>query len=204
MGDASVVRQQFNALVTETRQRVGFVAKGTGLLWMIELVDQLVFSGGLDRFGVHPRELGGLFGILWAPFLHANWAHLFGNTLAFIPLGMLASSRKIADVWAVSMIGALTAGLGAWLFGAGDSVHIGLSGVIFAYLGFLMARGLFERSIGAVLLSLFVAFTFGGMLWGVVPVVAGVNVSWQSHLFGFAGGVLVAKVLGEALRRGRR
>lgn len=204
MGDASVVRQEVNALVTETKQRVGFVVKGTGLLWAVELVDQLVFSGGLDRFGVHPHSLMGLLGVFGAPFLHANWAHLIGNTLGFIPLGFLASSRKISDVWVVSVIGTLTAGLGAWLFGAGDSVHIGFSGVIFAYLGFLMGRGLFERSVGAVLLSLFVTFTFGGMLWGVVPIIAGVNVSWQSHLFGFIGGVLVSKVLGEALRQRRR
>ena len=204
MADSSAVKHQVNALVVETRQRVGLVSKGVGLLWAAELVDRLVFTGGLDAFGVHPRSMMGLGGILFAPFLHANWAHLIGNTFAFIPLAFLASSRRVVDVWVVSVVGAAAAGLGAWLFGDPNSVHIGASGVIFAYLGFLLGRGFFERSAGAILLSLFVTFFFGGMLTGVLPVLAGAGISWESHLFGFLGGLLVSKVLGDALRKRRR
>lgn len=204
MADGSVVKQQVNELVVETRQRVGLVVKGVGLLWSVEVVDRLIFSGGLDLFGVHPRSLMGLSGVLFAPFLHANWAHLLGNTFAFIPLAFLASSRRVMDVWVVSVVGAAAAGLGAWLFGDANSVHVGASGVIFAYLGFLLGRGLFERSVGSVLLSLFVTFFFGGMLTGLLPVLSGAGISWESHLFGFLGGVLVSKVLGDALRRRRR
>ena len=204
MADSTVVRQHVNALVVETRQRVGLVSKGVGLLWAVELVDRALFSGGLDQFGVHPRSLMGLAGVLFAPFLHANWAHLIGNTFAFIPLAFLASSRRVLDVWVVSVVGAASAGLGAWLFGDPNSVHVGASGVIFAYLGFLLGRGVFERSVGSVLLSLFVTFFFGGMLTGVLPVLAGAGISWESHLFGFLGGLLVSKVLGDALRTRRR
>ncbi len=205
MASREVVKAEVNALVTETTERVGLVAKGTGVLWGVELIDQLVVSGGLDRFGVVPHDVPGLMGICTAPFLHANWAHLVGNTMAFIPLAFLASGRKKADFWVVSVVAAVAAGLGAWVFGAPGTVHIGASGVIFGYLGFLMGRGVWERKLGTMFLSAMVTFFFGGMLWGVLPIVAGVGISWQSHLFGWLGGLLVARVLGKALaqRKGR-
>ena len=96
----------------------------------------------------------------------------------------------------------LAAGLGAWTFGAPGSVHVGMSGVIFAYFGFLLGRGIYERRPGAIVLSLLVGWFFGSMLWGVLPFVVGPGISWQSHLFGFLGGALTARALGRG-RRGR-
>jgi membrane associated rhomboid family serine protease len=90
-------------------------------------------------------------------------------------------------------------GLGTWLFGMPNTIHIGASGVVFGLFGFLLSRGIFERSIGAVLMSLVAAFLYGGMLWSLIPVRYGI--SWSGHLFGFIGGMLAARAL--AGRRSR-
>jgi membrane associated rhomboid family serine protease len=114
--------------------------------------------------------------------------------VGFVILGLLVTSRRLSDFWSVFWASAVFAGLGCWVFGglsASNEVHIGASGVIFGFLGFLMARGWFERRAGAILLSLIVTWLFHGMLFGVVPQ-AGSNISWQAHLFGWIGGVLTA------------
>ncbi len=103
------------------------------------------------------------------------------------------------DFAVVTVAGALTSGLGAWLIGGAHTVHVGASGVIFAYLGFLMARGWFERRFGAIALSVAVTWLFGGMVFGVLPTV-GAAISWEAHLFGFLGGVGVARALGTRIR----
>ncbi len=203
MSSRSVVQRQAQALVTETRARVRLVGRATALLWAIELVDQLILRGGLDQYGVRPRELGGLLGILFMPFLHGGLPHLIANTVPFVLLGWLSTGRKRLDFWVVAVVSALTAGLLAWVFGTAGSVHIGASGVVFGFLGFLMGRGIWERRAGPVVLSVLVTLVFGGMLWGMVPVVAGVGISWQGHLGGFLGGLLCARTLGQA-RSGRR
>ena len=93
----------------------------------------------------------------------------------------------------VTLASMLGAGLMAWLLGAPGSVHIGASGVIFGYLGFLMLSGWFARSFGSILLSLGVTALWGGLVFGVMPGQPGI--SWQAHLGGFGGGILAARSL---------
>lgn len=198
------VKKQTTALVKETRKRVVLVGGMTGLLWGIEIVDWMLHFVGmsLDGFGVVPRTLTGLVGIAFGPFLHAGFVHLIANTLPFMLLGFLATSRKRMDFWVVFAISALTAGLGQWLLGAAGSVHLGASSVIFGFLGFLMGRGIWERRLGPIALSLGVTVAFGGMLWGLLPLMAGI--SWQGHLFGWIGGLITARLLGKALTDKRK
>jgi membrane associated rhomboid family serine protease len=192
--------RESTGLTRELKGNVKILGGGAVLLWLIEIIDSVIFSGGLDHLGVIPRSLAGLVGILFAPFLHGGFGHLIANTLPFLLLGLLTMSRKRMDFFVVTAISALTAGLGAWLFGGAGTVHIGASGVIFGYLGFLLSRGWYERKASSIMLSLAVALGFGGMIWGVLPgLYAGV--SWQSHLFGFLGGVLTARILGKELRK---
>jgi membrane associated rhomboid family serine protease len=137
--------------------------------------------------------MGGLVGIALAPLLHGGFGHLIANTIPLITLGWLIMLRETRDLIAVTVLSALVSGLGVWLVGASYSVHIGASGVIFGYFGFLLLRGYFERSLIAVLLSIVVAVLYGGMLWGVFP--SGRLISWEGHLFGFLGGVLAARFM---------
>ncbi|MBW4493348.1 MAG: rhomboid family intramembrane serine protease [Oscillatoria princeps RMCB-10] len=172
----------------------GFVAT----LWILEIVDWFILGGALNLYGIVPRRLIGLRGILFAPFLHGNWNHLMANTIPFVTLGWLTMLRETRDFFTVSALGALVSGLGVWLLGA-PGLHIGASGVIFAYLGFLLLRGYFERNLPSILLSAIACFFYGSLLWGVLPQQAGI--SWQGHLFGFIGGALAARLLARHSQR---
>lgn len=169
------------------------------VLWAVEIVDWLIFGGALYRFGIRPRTVSGLWGILFAPFLHDNFAHLLANTISLVSLGWLVMLRETGDWLVVSIITALCSGLGTWLIGASGSYHIGASGVVFGYFGFLLLRGYFERSVAAIAFSVLVAFLYGGIIWGVLPNQPGI--SWEGHLFGFLGGVLAARLLSEPRKR---
>ena len=186
------------AITRELQSHAAILGGFVSLLWTIEIVDVFVFRGALNSYGVRPRSIDGLEGILFMPFLHGSFAHLASNTLPFLTFGWLIMLRKISDFFVVSAVTMLVSGLGVWLTGAPNSVHIGASGLIFGYFGFLLLRGLFERSFTSLLISLTVVFFYGSLIWGVLPSQPGV--SWQAHFFGFAGGVLAAQLVGRQKR----
>ncbi|WP_227998833.1 rhomboid family protein [Nocardia australiensis] len=175
----------------------GFVA----LLYGIEGVDT-VSDHDLDRAGIEPRQADGLWGILWAPVLHANWEHLIGNTVPVLVLGFMALLAGIGRGLAATAIIWVVAGLGTWLTGASGSVHLGASSLVFGWLTFLISRGWFARNITQIVIGLVVLAVYGSLLWGVLPGQAGI--SWQGHLFGAVGGVLAGWVLSGDERRNRR
>ena len=182
-----------NAIARELKAQILILGAFVAILGILELVDLLIFAGELNRYGIRPRTLAGLRGILFAPFLHGNFEHLIANIIPLVTLGWFVMLREISDFFGVTIISLLVGGLGTWLIGAPGSVHIGASGLVFGYLGFLLLRGYFERGIMAIAFSL-VAFTlYGGIIVGVLPNQPGI--SWQGHLFGFLGGVLAARLL---------
>jgi membrane associated rhomboid family serine protease len=174
------------------------------VLWGVLLVDRLGFGGQLRAFGIVPRTVPGLWGVLFAPLLHSGVAHLLLNSGGFVVFAGLVLLRAEKHFWAVTGIGALVGGLGTWAFGR-PVPHVGASGVLFAYFGYLLLTGVFERRLGSVLLSVCVALAWGGVLLQTLPGQPGV--SWESHLFGFAAGALAARLLARrrtpALRRAR-
>ncbi len=166
------------------------VALVVGLMWTVEVID-LLPGTDLDRWGIRPRQLGGLVGIATAPFLHAGFGHLIGNTIPFLVLGGLIATGGITRYAQVSVIVAGVSGLGTWLIGPERTVHIGASGLVFGYLTYLLARGFYERKLTYLAVAVGVLFFYGGALWGIVP---RDGISWQGHLFGALGGVLAARV----------
>ncbi len=159
------------------------------LLWLIYFVN-FILPVDLRVFGIRPRMISGLWGVLWAPFLHANLGHLIANSTAlfFLMLLALRFSRRLT-LRAVLVI-VIISGLGIWLFGARRSVHIGASGVIFGLIGFMLVAGIVRREWQALVVSALVFFLYGGAvqsLWVYIP-----GVSWSGHFFGFAGGVVSA------------
>jgi membrane associated rhomboid family serine protease len=171
------------------------------IAWGLEIADTLLF-GFLDRFGIQPRSISGLSGIVTAPFLHLGFGHLVSNTLPFLILGgvVLIGGRSVfirASVFIIAI-----GGMMLWTLGPKATNHLGASLLIFGYLGFLLARGIFERSGFWILVSVFTLILYGGMLGGVLPGQPGI--SWQGHLFGFVAGVISARVMftrdqGEAI-----
>ena len=177
-------------LFGEIKTQILILGSLVGLMWGIEILDTFVFRQGLDTWGILPRNPTGLRGILFAPFLHGGFGHLAANTLPLLVLGWLIMAQSIRTFVVVSIVCMLVGGFGTWLFGA-NSFHIGASGVIFGYVGFLLARYYFDRRLSSGAIALFVAVTYGSVLWGILPSTPGI--SWEGHLFGFLGGILAAK-----------
>lgn len=181
---------------------VTFVA----LLYLIEIIDQL--SGHtLDRNGIQPLDRDGLSGILFAPLLHADWAHLIANTVPALVLGFLVTLAGMGRfVWATAIIW-IVGGLGTWLIGdvgGCGGTHIGASGLIFGWLAFLLVFGWLTRHIAWIVTSVVVLFAYGGILLGAVPVLDRCGgVSWQGHLCGALAGLLAAYLLSRPEREQR-
>src|ERR1700761_8299468 len=178
------------------------------LLYVIEAFDQLN-GHRLDDNGIRPLETDGLWVILFAPLLHANWAHLAANTGPALVLGFLVTLAGLSRfLWATAIIW-IVGGLGTWLIGnmgspCGETDHIGASGLIFGWLTFLLVFGFFIRSGWQIAIGILVLIVYGGVLWEAVPVldVCG-GVSWQGHLCGGIAGVLAAYWLSSPERKAR-
>jgi membrane associated rhomboid family serine protease len=162
------------------------------VMLVIEVIDWLT-PAVLDNFGIQPRRLRSLPAIVFAPFLHSGFSHLLANAIPFFMLGWLILLRGRREFVIVSLVSALVSGVTVWLLGTENSVHIGVSGVVFGYFGFLIARGVFDRTFGAMIIALVVGVLYSGLLWGLLPLWPGI--SWQGHLGGMIGGVLCGFLL---------
>lgn len=180
------------AAARNVKQQVLVLGGTVSTVWAT-FAAQVVTGDALLAYGIRPRTVDGLWGIFAAPFLHANPEHLLANTVPLLVLGWLVLLRDARHFLPVTLLSVLGAGLCAWTLGAPNSVHIGASGVVFGYLGFLILAGWFARSAGAIALSVLVTALWGGLVFGVLPGQPGV--SWQAHLGGFVGGVLAARWL---------
>ena len=178
-------------------QALATILSFTAMLWVIEFYDQLT-GEWLDADGIVPRSWDGLDGILWAPLLHGGFAHLAANTLPFVVLGFLVLANGIGRFVLVTAVIWVLAGLGVWLTAPYGSVTVGMSGVIFGWLTYLLVRGFFARSGTQILLAVVVFFLWGGILLGVLPGQEGV--SWQGHLFGALAGVFAAWLVARPSR----
>lgn len=161
-------------------------------LWVIEGLDQLV-GNALDNFGIHARELDGLPEIFAAPFLHGGWEHLIGNSLPFFVLGFLVLLGGVARWLLSSLISIVSSGVTAWLLTPVNTIVLGASGLIFGWLTYLLARGIWSRNPAQIAIAVVILIVYGGMIWGIFP--SGSGISWQAHLGGAVGGIIAAWLL---------
>lgn len=165
-----------------------------GLMWLSEIVDTAL-HGRLDQYGIVAREPDGLFGILTAPFLHLGFGHLISNTLPLVTLGALIAISGAMRLFSVTAIVTTIGGLGTWLVSPPHTITIGASGLVFGYAAYLIARGIFNRRIGQVLIGVVVVLVWGSaLLGGLLPQD---GISWQGHLFGGIAGLLAAWFLSD-------
>lgn len=158
------------------------------VIWAAFLL-QLMLPGGLLGYGLQPRTGTGLWGIVGMPFLHGGWGHLIANT---VPLLVLTTLLAVTGKGWGTMVGiVLLNGILLWLFGRGGRVHVGASGLVYGLALFLICRGLVERKVILILVSIVVAVLYGSVLLsGVIPSAEGV--SWDGHLFGGVAGAVMA------------
>ncbi len=161
------------------------------IMWVVEVIDTIA-NGRLDRQGIEPRQLSGLDGVVFAPFLHSGFGHLVANTVPFVLLGGAIALGATQRFIRVTIIVAVIGGFGTWLIGPANTIHIGASGLVFGYLTYLMARGIFARNVWYLLGGVVTFMVYGGVLWGLLP---SPGISWQGHLFGAVGGVVAAYML---------
>ncbi len=173
-------------------------------LWVVELADALA-NLDLDQYGIIPRDMTGLRGIPLHIFLHGDFSHLLSNTPPLIILGGLISLRGKSRLFWGTVFITLVGGSMVWLVAGlvtGDGIHIGASGVVFGYFGYLSARAFHERSFSSIFIALVViVFYGGGILIGLLP--TDPRVSLEGHLFGLLAGVTYAGIVGRQDRDAR-
>ncbi|HUA02949.1 MAG TPA: rhomboid family intramembrane serine protease [Solirubrobacteraceae bacterium] len=162
------------------------------LMWFIELINT-VDSNRLDNDGIYARNIGHLWGIFTAPFIHVSWQHLIANTVPFVFMGLIIALQGAKRFALVTLIVIVVGGIGTWLISPSGVVTDGASGVVFGYATYLFTRGFFNRNVLELLIGLIVGVIWGGAL--LSSVVPHYGVSWQGHVCGAIGGVVAAYVL---------
>jgi membrane associated rhomboid family serine protease len=174
------------------RARAIVLAVFVGLMWIVRGIDMLVPGGAsVAGIGVVPRTWEGLWNIPIAPFIHEDLDHIVSNSIPLLILGALILMRGVIEFVFVVFVSTFVSGFGTWLFGEGHAQHIGASGIVFGFFGYLVFRIAFDRKISTGLIALAVAVGYGSaMMYSLIPEE---HISWSGHFFGFIGGFLAAR-----------
>ena len=170
-------------------QRAAVLIAFVALLWAVQIVNWITGYDLNSAYGLIPRHLSGLDGVIAMPLLHGSFAHLMANTAPILVMGGLLVATTTR---ALLLVNTVVIGLGGglvWLLGS-SAIHVGASGLVFGWFGFLVARGLVDRSLITLGAALAVGALYGSILWGVLPGQPGI--SWEAHLFGAIAGVAAA------------
>jgi membrane associated rhomboid family serine protease len=175
-------------LVAAIQVNIFFLLKIILGLWLLNIINWLVGSR-LNYFGIYPRSLRGLPGIILSPLLHGNFNHLFFNSIPLFVLGNLVLLNGQANFYCVSVMIIILSGFGVWLFGR-LAIHIGASSIIMGYFGYLLTEAYYHNSVIAIILGFICLYYFGGLILMLLPGKKGV--SWEGHVFGFIAGIIAA------------
>ncbi|WP_119343755.1 rhomboid family intramembrane serine protease [Facilibium subflavum] len=181
-----------------------FVLSIAGIMWCIQVINQLCFYK-LNNFGIVPRNLVGLRGILLSPVLHADYTHLFSNSFFFIALSLLMCTYGLPYYLICSLSITLLSGILTWLFGR-KAIHIGASSLIMGYWGCLLFNAYFYQSLLSIVMAVICMIQLGQLFYSLFP--GEKKVSWEGHIFGFASGICTSffyptllKIINETFRR---
>ena len=160
------------------------------LFSVIEIIN--LFTGRiLSQLGTIPRYVPGLRGIILGPFVHGSLQHYFSNIIPLCIFSYLLLQYGLQRYLQVTLWIMIISGLLVWLF-ARPATHIGVSGIIYGYFGYLVLAGFLSGKFKLIIISVLVAFFYGGLIFGILP--SSPFVSWESHLFGFIAGLVAAKL----------
>lgn len=158
------------------------------VIWFVYMFE-IKFNINFNVFGILPRTIKGLRGIVFSPFIHANATHLFNNSLPLFVLGSILFMFYNKVSFKVLVYGSLLTGLLTWTIGR-ESYHIGASGVVYLLFSFIFFSGVLKKHFRLIAVSLVTIFLYGGMVWYVLPIEKGI--SWEGHLSGFIVGAVFA------------
>lgn len=158
-------------------------------MWLVKIIE-ILFEIDLSGFGIYPLTLKGVPGIFFSPFIHADFNHLFSNSLPLFLLGVALFYFYSDVALKVFILTFFLTGILVWVAGR-DAWHIGASGLVYGLASFLFFSGIIRRYFRLIALSLLIVFLYGSMVWGLFPGVYK-NVSWESHMLGFFSGVVLA------------
>ncbi len=166
-------------------------------MWLIFWIED-TFHFNFNRYGIYPRRVSGLQGIIFSPFIHSGFSHILNNSL---PLFILTSFlfyhyKRIA--WKILFWGLLLTGFLTWLIGR-PSYHIGMSGIIYMLISFLFFSGVFIGYYRLIAVSLIVVFLYGSLIWFMFPLVK--QMSWEGHLSGFITGLFLSIIFSKNLKK---
>ena len=175
------------------KSRAAALVATMSLVWVISIYG-FTNLGFVYQLALVPRRIDGLMGVITMPFVHESLSHLVVNTVPLSIMAGLLLLRGVRYYCIVSIAIILASGSAVWLVGR-TALHVGASGLVFGYFGFLLVRGVYDRQASSVVIALLIVFLYGGLLWGVVPSATGV--SWESHVSGLLVGGLIARVAGS-------
>ncbi|MEL6673480.1 MAG: rhomboid family intramembrane serine protease [Bacteroidota bacterium] len=187
------MEQAFSSEENQTSFPWRFTAGVLVLIWIIHLA-QFFLGTSFHQWGILPRQVEGLKGILFGPLIHGSWSHLTSNSVPLVVLSIMLFYFYPKKAWVVWWSSYFFPGLCVWLVAnldiTYDTYHIGISGLIYSLAFFLFFMGVFSKERRAMALALVVAFLYGGIVWGVLPLQP--HVSWEGHLFGAVTGIALA------------
>jgi membrane associated rhomboid family serine protease len=173
---------------TFTTGTIGYPIFFVLTIWLVYWFE-IRFSVIFNSWGVYPRTVEGLKGIIFSPFIHGSVKHLFNNSIPLLVLTTALFYFYKKDSWRVLFFGVLLTGIITWTIGR-PSYHIGASGIVYMLVAFLFFKGVFSSYYRLIALSLIIVFLYGGLLWYVFPIEEGI--SWEGHLAGLITGFLFA------------
>lgn len=184
---------------TAALARTSGIANGFVLAVMIffEVIGSLV-RGSFTWLGIRAWDFAGLWALFTAPFVHRDYSHLAANAVPLLVLGFIIALGGLRQWAYVTLAGAIGSGLFAFIMNRPGTITIGASGIVFAYLTYLVTRGLFSRNTRQIVLGMIVLVVYGSLLWGIFP--SQIGISWQGHLGGAVSGVLIASLLNRGAR----
>ncbi len=181
------------------KKSASFLITMVVVIWIVQVINYLL-AYQLNQYGIYPRQLESLPGVLLAPFLHGSFVHISSNTGIYLILGGLAALSGYQRLRFLTLFVIVVGGLLVWWFGR-SNYHVGLSGVIFGYWGYVVFNGFAEKSFKAITVSVIAIFFYGGMFFGLLPLES--RISFESHLFGAIAGLLYCYISRRTRKRKR-
>lgn len=186
--DEGPARSSAEAMIAEAKKALWVMVGLLAVLWLVQIVNAVEGYDLSNEFGIEARDPASLPEIFTSPFMHSSWSHIEGNSGPLFVFGFLAAYRGVKKWLGVSALIIVASGLGIWFVSPAHSVTVGASGLVFGYFGYIIVRGLFDRHPIDIVLGLVMALCFAYQFTSLLP--TDERISWQGHLFGFAGGII--------------